>query len=226
MIICALIVSALLSGCSGFVVPAGKAQTTDTAPAADKAQTADVTPAGDKAQAEDNESTETEIPALSLTRTPGKEPDSGAKTDTAVKPKKADKGKEGKSKDTESRQQEITEDGVYHDLESVVLYYDKFGKLPSNFITKKEAKDLGWEGGALNPYRKGASIGGDYFGNFEKRLPADKGVKYIECDIDTNGGKRGAKRLIISSTGKYYYTSDHYETFDEVDIVDGKVVVK
>ena len=153
--------------------------------------------------------------AFSLTRTPGKAPDEN-------KEKKKPKEK----KDSGNKQQEIVEDGIYHDLESVVLYYDKFGKLPSNFITKKEAKGLGWEGGALDPFKKGASIGGDHFGNYEKRLPSGKGIKYIECDIDTTGGKRGAKRLIISNDGKYYYTPDHYETFRKVSIEDGKVVIE
>ncbi|MBR6159503.1 MAG: ribonuclease [Lachnospiraceae bacterium] len=117
----------------------------------------------------------------------------------------------------------MSEDGIYHDLESVVLYYDKFGHLPSNFITKKEAKDLGWEGGKLDPYVKGGSIGGDHFGNYEKRLPSGKGVKYIECDIDTDGGKRGSKRLIISNDGRYYYTADHYDSFREVVVENGNI---
>ncbi len=161
-----------------------------------------------------------DIPELSLTRTPGKSPGENKEKKESEKKDNEDK------KDTASRQEEITEDGQYHDLESVVLYYDKFGKLPSNFITKKEAQGLGWEGGALDPYKKGASIGGDHFGNYEKQLPDEKGVKYIECDIDTNGGKRGAKRLIISNNGKYYYTPDHYESFNEVVIRDGKVSVE
>lgn len=124
----------------------------------------------------------------------------------------------------ETKQESITEDGIYHDLESVVLYYDKFGHLPSNFVTKKEAKDLGWEGGRLDPYVKDGSIGGDHFGNYEKRLPSGKGIKYIECDIDTDGGRRGSKRLIISNDGRYYYTADHYDSFREVMVENGNVV--
>ena len=181
---------------------------------------------------------------LSLTRTPeeerkDKKPLPKDKTDAVKDKKDTQKDKKGKKdkKDKEEaaktedegispeeKKESITEDGQYHDLESVVLYYDKFGKLPPNFITKKEAKDLGWEGGRLDPFRKGASIGGDYFGNFEKRLPAGKGIKYIECDIDTDGGKRGPKRLIISNDGRYYYTGDHYESFREVLVRDGGVI--
>ena len=118
---------------------------------------------------------------------------------------------------------QVTEDGYYYDLESVVLYYDMFGKLPSNYITKNEAKKMGWEGGALEPYMKGGAIGGDRFGNYENSLPGGKNTKYIECDIDTRGKKRGARRLIISQDGKYYYTNDHYESFRQVVVVDGEV---
>ena len=58
-------------------------------------------------------------------------------------------------------------------------------------------------------------IGGDYFGNYEGLLPAQKGRKYYECDIDTLGkSKRGAKRIIYSNDGLIYYTEDHYESFE------------
>ena len=119
--------------------------------------------------------------------------------------------------------EQITEDGYYYDLESVVLYYDTYGKLPSNYVTKNDAKSLGWEGGRLDPFQKDAAIGGDHFGNYEKKLPAGKRVKYIECDIDTHKKSRGAKRLIISNDGKYYYTDDHYDSFRRVVIRDGEV---
>ena len=91
------------------------------------------------------------------------------------------------------------------------LYLYTYGHLPDNFITKKEARALGWEGGSLEPYAPGMCIGGDYFGNYEGVLPADD--EYHECDIDTLGAsKRGAKRLVYSDDA-IYYTEDHYETF-------------
>ena len=170
-------------------------------------------PAAQETSNQVNENSTDETFELSLTRTPKAQEDKQEKQQ-----KKQEKKQQEKSK-------EITEDGQYHDLESVVLYYDKFRKLPSNFITKKEARDLGWEGGSVEEFKKGAAIGGDHFGNFEKLLPAQKGIKYIECDIDTKGKKRGAKRLIISNDGKYYYTPDHYESFEEVVIRDGKAVI-
>lgn len=112
----------------------------------------------------------------------------------------------------------------YYDLKNVVLYLDTYGSLPDNYITKKEARKLGWSGGSLEDYFEGGAIGGDYYGNYEKTLPSTKGIKYTECDIGTLGKKsRGAKRLIFSNKGKYYYTSDHYETFTEVVVKNQKV---
>ena len=108
----------------------------------------------------------------------------------------------------------IREDGQYTSKDDVALYIHTYGKLPSNFITKKEAQALGWPGGSLEPYAKGKSIGGDYFGNNEKLLPSKKGRSYTECDIDTKGkSSRGTKRIVFSNDGLIYYTDDHYESF-------------
>ncbi len=108
----------------------------------------------------------------------------------------------------------IAEDGVYTSASDVAEYINTYGKLPGNFITKKEAGKLGWEGGSLEPYAPGMCIGGDYFGNYEGLLPDKPGREYHECDIDTLGkSKRGAKRIIYSNDGLIYYTGDHYESF-------------
>ena len=107
---------------------------------------------------------------------------------------------------------EITEDGAYTTKNDVALYLHLYGHLPDNFITKKEAKALGWGGGSLEQYAPGKCIGGDRFGNYEKLLPADR--SYHECDINTLGAKsRGAERLVFSGDGLIYYTGDHYNTF-------------
>ena len=106
----------------------------------------------------------------------------------------------------------LPEDGSYTTKEDVALYIHLYGHLPDNFITKKEAQDLGWSGGSLEKYAPGKCIGGDRFGNYEGLLP--KGKKYTECDIDTLGAKsRGAKRIVYSEDGYIYYTDDHYESF-------------
>ena len=105
-------------------------------------------------------------------------------------------------------------DGSYTSKEDVSEYLVEYGELPKNFITKKEARSLGWHGGSLEPYAPGKCIGGDHFGNYEGNLPDVDGRSYYECDIDTLGAKsRGPKRIVYSDDGQIYYTEDHYETF-------------
>ena len=109
----------------------------------------------------------------------------------------------------------LDEYGTYTSKEDVALYIHTYGRLPDNFITKKEAEKLGWPGGSLEPYAPGMCIGGSRFGNYEKLLPEAKGRTYTECDIDTLGAsKRGAKRIVFSNDGLIYYTDDHYESFE------------
>lgn len=110
-------------------------------------------------------------------------------------------------------QQLIDENGSYTSKEDVALYIHTYGHLPSNFITKSEARELGWDGGSVEDYAPGCSIGGDRFGNYEGILP--EGKKYTECDIDTLGrSSRGSRRIVFSNDGCIYYTDDHYETFE------------
>lgn len=124
---------------------------------------------------------------------------------------------EFQSQETESiEESEIQEEGIYTSKDEVAEYIYLYGHLPDNFITKKEAKALGWVSseGNLAEAVPGKSIGGDYFGNFEGNLPEKKGREYHECDIDSDGGYRGAKRLVFSNDGLIYYTEDHYNTFE------------
>ncbi len=103
-------------------------------------------------------------------------------------------------------------DGIYDSRDEVALYIHTYGELPSNYITKKEAEALGWQGGSLEDYAPGKCIGGNHFGNYEGQLP--EGHSYKECDIDTLGkSSRGAKRIVYSDDGLIYYTDDHYSTF-------------
>lgn len=110
----------------------------------------------------------------------------------------------------------VQEDGEYTSKEEVALYIHLYNHLPDNFITKKEAKKLGWESkeGNLGEVAPGKSIGGDYFGNYEELLPEEDGRDYYECDIESDGGYRGAKRIVFSNDGLIYYTEDHYESFE------------
>ncbi|MBQ2763573.1 MAG: ribonuclease [Firmicutes bacterium] len=115
----------------------------------------------------------------------------------------------------EETESTIAIDGSYTTKEDVALYINTYGELPPNFITKNEARDLGWEGGSLEPYAPGMCIGGDYFGNFEGLLPDAEGREYTECDINTMGAdSRGPERIVFSNDGLIYYTPDHYESFE------------
>ena len=110
----------------------------------------------------------------------------------------------------------VSEDGTYTTKEEVAEYIYLYGHLPSNYITKKEAKKLGWVSneGNLDEVAPGMSIGGDYFGNYEGHLPEVDGRDYYECDIDFDGSYRNEKRIVYSNDGLIYYTGDHYETFE------------
>jgi hypothetical protein len=127
----------------------------------------------------------------------------------------AGEGAESGGQDAEEEYTEETDlpdpDGTYTGAEEVALYLHTYGTLPPNFMTKKEARKLGWEGGSLERFAPGMCIGGDRFGNYEGVLPEGN---YHECDINTLGkSKRGAERLVFDDQGNIYYTDDHYETF-------------
>lgn len=85
-------------------------------------------------------------------------------------------------------------------------------------MSKKEARKLGWvpEQGNLNEVAPGKSIGGDRFGNYEGKLPAQKGRSYREADVHDSPERRGAERLVFSNDGLIFYTPDHYKTFYDV----------
>lgn len=121
-------------------------------------------------------------------------------------------------KRNETETVKVKKNGQYTDKVRVAEYIHKYGHLPDNFITKREAQDLGWESskGNLNKVAPGMSIGGDKFGNYEGQLPKAKGRKYYECDIDYKSGRRGAKRIIYSSDGLIFYTDDHYNSFTQL----------
>ena len=104
----------------------------------------------------------------------------------------------------------------YSTPEEVALYLYVFVELPPNFLTKDEARDLGWVSseGNLWEVADGMSIGGDIFGNREGLLPEDDARVYYECDVNYEGGFRGSERVVFSDDGLIYYTGDHYESFE------------
>ena len=102
--------------------------------------------------------------------------------------------------------------------QAIADYLFEHGKLPDNFITKKEAQAMGWD--SANNYvsdvAPGYSIGGDRFGNYEGLLPDKDGRTWYEADCYYTQGKRNAYRIVYSSDGLVYYTDDHYESFREM----------
>ena len=66
-------------------------------------------------------------------------------------------------------------------------------------------------------YRQDGSV----FGNREKRLPARDRGYYREYTVPTPGAKdRGARRIVAgavgSTSGEYYYSDDHYNSFRRI----------
>ncbi len=108
----------------------------------------------------------------------------------------------------------IPEDTRCDDKACVALYIYTWKHLPANFMTKKQARKIGWKRGPLSKVKKGMAIGGDYYGNYEGNLP-DK-YEYRECDVNTIGRKkRKTERIVYSENGEVvYYTNDHYQTFE------------
>lgn len=116
---------------------------------------------------------------------------------------------------TSPRLPAIDQDGVFNSKEDVALYIATYGCLPSNYVTKDEARAMGCSSlGRIGDYVKHGAIGGDIFYNREGLLPKKDGRIYYECDIDTwNKTSRGAKRIVFSNDGLVYYTDDHYDSF-------------
>lgn len=114
----------------------------------------------------------------------------------------------------------VEKNGRYSTMEEVAVYLATFDQLPGNFITKNKAQDRGWDNraGNLDEVAPGCSIGGDRFGNYEGQLPDKKGRRWTECDINFDGGYRGAERIVFSSDGLIYYTNDHYNTFTQIEV--------
>ena len=108
----------------------------------------------------------------------------------------------------------VSEDGTYTDKDAVALYIHLYGHLPDNYVTKAEAEAAGWTGGPLGKVLPGKTIGGDRFYNREGLLPKAKGRTWTECDVNPPASERGGERIVFSSDGLVYYSSDHYDSFE------------
>ncbi|WP_185188501.1 ribonuclease domain-containing protein [Chryseobacterium gallinarum] len=98
---------------------------------------------------------------------------------------------------------------------TVINYVKQNRRLPDYYITKGEARRQGWNPsrGNLCEVLPGKAIGGDRFGNREKRLP--EGEKYFEADVNYHCGSRQADRIIFTKNGDVYLTKNHYKTFEK-----------
>lgn len=59
---------------------------------------------------------------------------------------------------------------------------------------------------------------GVVFGNFEGILPDRSNGYYREYTVPTPGSAdRGARRIVVGTDGEFYWTSDHYRTFQRIE---------
>ncbi len=114
--------------------------------------------------------------------------------------------------------EETAEPGPREAAQALADYLFEYGELPDTFLTKKELQALGWRSweNDISDVAPGMSVGGDYFGNYEGKLPRVRGRKYYEADCFYTGGRRNAYRIIYSDDGHVWYTEDHYNTFTEL----------
>ncbi|MFE6076296.1 ribonuclease [Paenibacillus sp. NPDC057886] len=125
----------------------------------------------------------------------------------------------GCSLETVSLNGSFQESSALTQFDEVAKYISEHHELPENYITKKEARELGWEPskGNLENVAPGKSIGGDVFQNREGLLPKKKGRTWYEADINYSGGTRGSDRILYSNDGLIYKTTDHYRTFEQIE---------
>ena len=112
----------------------------------------------------------------------------------------------------------VKKGGEYTSMEEVALYIHTYGTVPPNFVTKTKARNAGWEASEGNLWEvlPGKSIGGGGWHNDEEVMPGESYDQWYECDINYEGGYRGAERLVYSDNGMIFYTPDHYESYARI----------
>ena len=135
----------------------------------------------------------------------------GKPSSDANQPVTTDKTPPGDIQKGDQKIDELTKESV------VVPFVKKMGKLPDCYISKKEAREKGWDAasGNLCEVLPGKAIGGDVFTNREGSLPVKTGRTWYEADLNYSCGRRNADRLLFSSDGLVFVTHDHYKTFEE-----------
>ena len=94
------------------------------------------------------------------------------------------------------------------------------GELPKDYITKEQAKQLGWkEGKSLNNFAPGKKLGGNIFENRNNLLPTKANRVWYEADVGVDytmkrsNIKNPGYRILYSNDGLIYGTFNHYKTF-------------
>ena len=135
----------------------------------------------------------------------------------------AEKTTSSSSVATKSIYEAVGESGLYTTKDSVAAYLYKFDKLPSNYVGKNVGISL-YELETGNTFSKwnfnpwttlGVMIGGEVFDTREGLLPNGS---YHEADVDYSAKNRGTKRLVYQSDCVIYYTADHFETFNKLEV--------
>lgn len=94
----------------------------------------------------------------------------------------------------------VERDQAYTDKDHVAAYIHIYRKLPPNYITKAEARSLGWKDkGTLDQVAPGKSIGGDRFSNYEKSSLTLRGAAGKNATLTTSGGT-GTRNVSVSPT--------------------------
>ena len=205
-LLCAITIVGLFAGCSVAMSEGTTSKQTATTAATTESTTKETTAETTKETTEATTEATKETTTEATTEETTTETSESSETTTESTTEATTEATEDDTK--------LDEEGRYTSKEDVALYIHTYWHLPTNFVTKAQARAKGWSGGSLEDYFPGCSIGGDVFGNREGLLPKKKGRTYYECDIDTKGkSSRGAKRIVYSDDGLIYYTEDHYETF-------------
>ena len=97
-------------------------------------------------------------------------------------------------------------------------YLKVYGKLPSYYITKKEAEGLGYRSylGNLAQVAPNRMLLKGIYQNSNGHLPTAPGRIWYEADINYEYGYRGSERILFSSDGLIFVTQDHFHTFIEI----------
>ena len=106
----------------------------------------------------------------------------------------------------------------------VTTYLWLIGELPDCYMTKAQARDLGWKtlGRTIGDIDPNGAVGGDTFGNREGLLPTRPLNSYAVADLDYVDGYRGAARIVYdrrrTGEGAIWITVDHYDSFTAVPV--------